>query len=73
MLDQIPLLQLLFTSLRERSAMPAREDSSVAGRLDGGYTTEAIIATALLAGIAIAAFTALSAKVLAKVGVIDLG
>jgi hypothetical protein len=73
MLDQVPLLQLLLTSLRERSVISAREDPSMAGRPDSGYTTEAIIATALLAGVAIAAITALGAKVLAKVGAISLG
>ena len=73
MFDQVPLLQLLLTSLRTRSVIPAREGTPAAGLPDGGYTTEAIIATALLAGVAIAAITALGAKILAKVGAISLG
>jgi hypothetical protein len=73
MLDQVPLLQLLLASLRERSVISARDGAPMADRLDAGYTTEAIIATALLAGVAIAAMTALGAKILAKVGAISLG
>jgi hypothetical protein len=74
MLDHIPLLQLLLVSLRERSVIPPHHEGAwAAPRPDAGYTTEAIIATALLAGIAIAAITALGAKVLAKVGAISLG
>ena len=70
MIEQVPLLNACFTALRGRftAGISARR-----ARRDAGYTTEAIIATALLAGIAIAAVTALGGKVLAKAAGIELG
>ena len=74
MLDHVPLLQLLLVALRERSVFPSHDHGAPTARWpDAGYTTEMIIATALVAAICIAAVTALGAKILAKVAGIDLG
>lgn len=74
MLDHVPLLQLLLLALRERSVTPSHDQGAPAARRpDAGYTTEMIIATALVAAICIAAVTALGAKILAKVAGIELG
>lgn len=76
--DLVPLLHAAAHMLRARLT-PNREKGrhNETGRQhvlrDGGYTTEALVATALLVAIAVAAFGILSAKVLAKAQSLNLG
>jgi hypothetical protein len=64
---EIEFLKTILTLLRNRWEQARRAPS------DAGYTSETVIVTALLVGLAIAVIAILAAKVKHKANVLDLG
>jgi hypothetical protein len=63
---EIEVIRAMARALRERVAVTRAEG-------DGGYSTEAVVVTALLVALAIAAVAIIAAKVLAKANSISTG
>jgi hypothetical protein len=63
---EIEVIRAMARALRQRVAVTRAEE-------DGGYSTEAVVVTALLVALAIAAVAIIAAKVLAKANSISTG
>jgi hypothetical protein len=63
---ELEILRAMARALRQRVAVMRAEG-------DGGYSTEAVVVTALLVALAIAAVAIIAAKVLAKANSISTG
>jgi hypothetical protein len=68
-----PLLAALIRTVRRLLSRIHQPDRRSGNPSDGGYSTETVLVTALLAMLAVAVMAVLTTKVLAKVNSIDLG